>query len=84
MGVLWEIIEWGYDQLANPEVDVIKGKRETLTDLILDFGGSLLAGGISLIMLDKPSESKQRRQTRWPTRRAKPLRQSRRRHPIPY
>ena len=42
VGALWEVAEWGYDLFAPG--NVIKGKDDTITDLIVDALGALLAG----------------------------------------
>ena len=42
IGALWEVAEWGYDK--NAPGNVIKGKDDTITDLIVDALGALLAG----------------------------------------
>ena len=49
IGALWEIAEWGYDQLV-PE-NAILGKTDTVIDMILDTMGSLAAGLVSLWMI---------------------------------
>jgi hypothetical protein len=49
IGVLWEIAEWGFDQLVPG--DVILGKQDTMVDLMLDSIGSILAGWISTRMI---------------------------------
>jgi hypothetical protein len=41
VGALWEVAEWAYDQVA-PQ-DVIKGKFDTVLDLIMDTIGAALA-----------------------------------------
>ncbi|HEV7253050.1 MAG TPA: hypothetical protein VGN97_08100 [Mesorhizobium sp.] len=41
IGAVWEIAEWAYDQLA-PQ-NVIKGKFDTVLDLIMDTVGAALA-----------------------------------------
>ena len=51
LGVLWEMVEWGFD-LVEPG-NVIRDKADTMTDLVLDAAGGLLAGILSLIMLRK-------------------------------
>lgn len=55
VGVLWEFAEWIYDQIVHP--NVIEGKMGTTIDLLLDLGESLVAGIISLAMLDRSPES---------------------------
>ena len=41
IGALWEIAEWGYDSFS-PR-DVIRGKDDTMVDLVLDTLGALAA-----------------------------------------
>ena len=41
VGALWEIGEWGYNQFVPS--DVIKGKFDTITDMIVDTVGALVA-----------------------------------------
>lgn len=53
LGTLWEIGEWGYDQLVQP--NIILGKTDTIYDLILDTGGALLAGALAAVMLKQAS-----------------------------
>ena len=48
-GAWWELLEWGYDQLAPG--DAIKGKHDTMLDLVMDTGGALLASWMSLRVL---------------------------------
>jgi hypothetical protein len=55
MGVLWEIGEWIYDLIR--EGNVIKDKRDTMIDLMLDAGGALIAGALALRLLVRPVES---------------------------
>ena len=42
LGALWEIIEWSYDLIRAG--DIIKGKRDTMIDLVFDAIGALVAG----------------------------------------
>ena len=49
IGALWEIAEWGYDQLV-PE-NAILGKTDTMIDLILDSLGALTAGIVGIAMI---------------------------------
>lgn len=49
IGGLWEIAEWSYDRVV--EGDVIKGKRDTILDLVWDSMGSLVAGIVALAMV---------------------------------
>lgn len=49
IGALWEIAEWGYDQMV-PE-NAILGKTDTMIDLILDSLGALTAGIVGIAMI---------------------------------
>ena len=49
IGVLWEIVEWGYDQMV-PR-NAILGKLDTIIDLAMDFIGGVLAGIVSIGMV---------------------------------
>ncbi len=42
IGALWEVAEWGFDRIAPG--DVIKGKYDTIIDIVMDTLGALLAG----------------------------------------
>lgn len=53
VGALWEIAEWGYDQMV-PE-NAILGKNDTIIDLILDCVGALAAGIVSIAMIESDS-----------------------------
>ncbi len=53
LGTLWEFAEWGYER-ATP-VDAIKGNRDTITDLIVDIGGALVAGWVATRMAEAPA-----------------------------
>jgi len=46
IGALWEVAEWGFDRIAPG--DVIKGKHDTIIDIVMDTLGALLAGVASL------------------------------------
>ncbi len=46
LGALWEVAEWGFDQIAPG--DVIKGKHDTIIDIVMDTAGALLAGILAL------------------------------------
>jgi hypothetical protein len=50
-GALWEIAEWIFDQLASG--DIIKGKEDTLLDLVMDTAGAMLAGIASFALLGR-------------------------------
>ena len=52
LGALWEVAEWAAD-LVLPG-DVIKGKNDTIIDLIMDTAGAL-AGGVLAIACLRPS-----------------------------
>ena len=49
VGALWEVAEWGFDRIAPG--DVIKGKHDTIVDIVMDTIGALLAGAASLWFL---------------------------------
>ena len=49
LGALWEVAEWSFDQIAPG--DVIKGKHDTLVDIVMDTGGAVLAGIMALKLL---------------------------------
>lgn len=42
IGGAWEVLEWIYDQIASG--NAIKGKRDTIIDLVMDAIGGVLAG----------------------------------------
>jgi uncharacterized membrane protein YjdF len=46
LGALWEVAEWGFNRIAPG--DVIKGKHDTLVDILMDAAGAVLAGGLVL------------------------------------
>ncbi len=52
IGALWEVAEWAFDRIAPG--DVIKGKHDTIIDIVMDTAGAVLAGLASLSFL-KPS-----------------------------
>lgn len=43
LGAWWEVGEWIYDQFASG--NVVKGKQDTIIDLVVDSVGALIAGG---------------------------------------
>ena len=45
IGGAWEVAEWVYDQIASG--NVIKGKRDTIIDLVMDAIGGALAGWVA-------------------------------------
>ena len=49
IGGLWEVAEWAFDRLASG--DNIKGKHDTILDLITDTVGAVSAGALSLAFL---------------------------------
>lgn len=48
IGALWEVAEWAFDTIASG--DVIKGKYDTVLDIIMDTIGAVLAAWLSLRM----------------------------------
>ena len=46
LGALWEVAEWGAD-LVLPG-NVIKGKHDTVMDLIMDTAGALAAAALAV------------------------------------
>lgn len=51
VGALWEIAEWAFDQFASG--DVIKGKQDTILDIIMDTLGALLAAAMTMASVDR-------------------------------
>ena len=49
IGALWEVAEWGFDRIAPG--DVIKGKHDTIIDIVMDTLGALVAGVAGLKFL---------------------------------
>ena len=49
IGALWEVAEWAFDRIAPG--DVIKGKHDTIIDIVMDTLGALVAGAASLKFL---------------------------------
>lgn len=49
IGALWEIVEWGFDLYT--VVDSIKGKYDTILDIIMDAIGSALATAAVMTVL---------------------------------
>lgn len=49
IGGLWEVAEWGYDQWL-AQGNAIKGKTDTILDLVWDSLGALAAGVVALAM----------------------------------
>jgi len=52
IGALWEVAEWGFDQFAPG--DVIKGKHDTILDIVMDSAGALLAALAAKALLHQP------------------------------
>lgn len=40
-GAIWEVFEWGVDMMAS--TNVIKGKNDTIWDVMMDTAGAALA-----------------------------------------
>lgn len=55
LGALWEVAEWGFDQVVPG--DVIKGKHDTLLDIVMDTAGALLAGVMALKLAPSRSQA---------------------------
>ncbi len=51
-GALWEVAEWAFDQFAPG--NVIKGKYDSILDIIMDTGGALVAGGLAILLMTSP------------------------------
>lgn len=51
VGAVWEIAEWAYDQIVPG--NVILGKNDTMIDLIVDAIGSILAGIVSVGLVNR-------------------------------
>ncbi len=54
IGALWEVAEWGFDRIAPG--DVIKGKNDTIIDIVMDTLGALGAGLAALRLLRPATE----------------------------
>lgn len=55
VGAWWEVAEWGFDHIR--PANVIKGKYDTVLDLIMDTAGAVLAAWLSLkAMRPEPRE----------------------------
>jgi len=52
LGALWEVAEWGFDQIAPG--DIIKGKHDTILDVVMDTIGALAAGVLATTFLRRP------------------------------
>ncbi len=51
LGVLWEVAEWVYDEVVQP--NIIYGKTDTIIDLFMDLIGGIAAGFVTLRVLQK-------------------------------
>ncbi len=49
LGALWEVAEWAYDQVVSG--NAIKGKTDTIIDMIVDTLGALVAGWLASWMV---------------------------------
>lgn len=48
-GAVWELIEWGFDQLQ--PANIIKGKHDSMLDIVMDSIGALAAAAAVQIVL---------------------------------
>jgi len=55
IGALWEVVEWGFDQVAPG--DVIKGKHDTILDIIMDTAGALAGSLLAWRFLRQPEQA---------------------------
>jgi hypothetical protein len=55
LGALWEVAEWAFDQFASS--DVIKGKNDTIIDIVMDAAGAIFAGVSCLAFLRPTGDS---------------------------
>ncbi len=51
IGALWEVAEWAYDQVVSG--NAIRGKTDTIIDLVMDTIGALAAGGLAVRMVGR-------------------------------
>lgn len=49
IGAVWEVAEWGFDRVASG--NVIKGKNDTVLDIVMDTFGATIAGLLCLPFL---------------------------------
>lgn len=52
LGALWEVAEWGFDRVAPG--DVIKGKDDTVLDILMDTAGAAVAAILALRLAGPP------------------------------
>jgi hypothetical protein len=55
LGALWEVAEWVFDHIVPG--DVIKGKYDTLFDIVMDTAGATLAGVMTLRLMRSSSQN---------------------------
>jgi VanZ family protein len=55
VGAVWEVAEWGADELTS--ADMIKGKYDTVLDIIMDIAGSVLAALLAITVVARGSGS---------------------------
>lgn len=46
LGTVWELVEWAYDAFS--ATNTIRGKQDTMFDLVLDAAGAMLAALLTL------------------------------------
>jgi hypothetical protein len=51
VGALWEVVEWAYDLYVAQ--NVIKGKWDTMIDVVIDSAAALLGGWLTWIIVHK-------------------------------
>ncbi|WP_159347687.1 hypothetical protein [Roseomonas harenae] len=52
IGALWEVAEWGFDRIASG--NAIKGKHDTILDIVMDTAGAVLAAFLTLRLTRVP------------------------------
>lgn len=62
VGALWEVAEWSFDQIAPG--NVIKGKHDTILDIVMDTLGAMVAGLAAMRCLRSPAPADPARGTR--------------------
>ena len=58
IGAVWEVMEWGFDLIAPG--NVIKGKYDTVVDIVMDTAGALLGGALSIAFLKRDADDQTR------------------------
>lgn len=51
IGGLWEVAEWAFDEFASG--DVIKGKHDTILDIVMDTLGALVAVAVAMACIGR-------------------------------